>query len=482
MGKNYKWTLLAMLSLAFFFHQADRVLFGLLTIPIQEELGLNDLQIGWINTSLFCTLAVMTPIAGFLGDRFSRKWIITCSLLFWSLMTALTGFVGGMLGLIFLRSIATGGGESFYAPSAYALLASYHKRTRSIALSVHQAALYVGLMTSGALVAWVLHKLKAWPFIAQCFGKLGYWRPVFLVFGGLGFLLGVLFIFKLRDAPGDGSAPAAESANGAGESVLGGILRTFREIGCAVKVYATTPSALFAMSGFVAVVFANNAYLSWAPKFMARKFGLGIGEAGNGTMLYHHLCAFVAILIGGILTDHFVRRWPRFRLVLQASALFLGAPALALIGISGTLTATWLAVGAYGVFRGLFEVNTHASMFDVIEPKYRSTAVGLMTMAAFFIGSLSPLLIGVLSNRYAVEGLTKAGVDAADFAAVLANPAAEAVAPVLERAHLTVEQVNQLGLPGFEIGFTCMAVAYLVGSSLILCSILFTFNKDRISE
>ena len=73
MGKNYKWLLLAFLSMAFFFHQADRVLFGLLTIPIQDELHLTDLQIGWINTALFCTLAVMTPIGGFVGDRFSES-------------------------------------------------------------------------------------------------------------------------------------------------------------------------------------------------------------------------------------------------------------------------------------------------------------------------------------------------------------------------------------------------------------------------
>ena len=63
MGKNYKWVMLALLACAFFFHQADRVLFGLLTIPIQDELHLTDLQIGFVNTSLFCTLAVTTPLA-----------------------------------------------------------------------------------------------------------------------------------------------------------------------------------------------------------------------------------------------------------------------------------------------------------------------------------------------------------------------------------------------------------------------------------
>ena len=91
---GYKWFLLALLGCAFFFHQADRALFGLLTKPIQDELGLTDVHIGWINTALSWTLAAMTMLAGFAGDRFSRKWIITVSLVFWSLMTVMMGFVG----------------------------------------------------------------------------------------------------------------------------------------------------------------------------------------------------------------------------------------------------------------------------------------------------------------------------------------------------------------------------------------------------
>ena len=61
----------------------------------------------------------MTIFAGFVGDRFSRKWIITLSLVAWSLMTVCMGFIGGFAGALFFRSIATGVGESFYAPSAF---------------------------------------------------------------------------------------------------------------------------------------------------------------------------------------------------------------------------------------------------------------------------------------------------------------------------------------------------------------------------
>ena len=64
MGKSYKWFLIAMLSFAFFFHQADRALFGLLTDEIQDELHLTGKQIGIINTALSWTLAAMTTLAG----------------------------------------------------------------------------------------------------------------------------------------------------------------------------------------------------------------------------------------------------------------------------------------------------------------------------------------------------------------------------------------------------------------------------------
>ena len=442
MKNAYKWLLLGMLSLAFFFHQADRALFGLLTIPIQEELHLTDVQIGWINTVLSWTLALMTTVAGFCGDRFSRKWLITGSLMFWSLMTVGMGFVGNftLLGIgisayacvMFFRSIATGGGESFYAPSAYALIAVHHKETRSVALSVHQAALYIGLMTSGALVAWILHGLKGNAWVSEHFGALGYWRPVFIIFGALGFLLGVLFIFFLKDG---------KSLKDSNES--NDVKRTKPPLLEGLKAYFCNPSALLATSGFIAIVFVNNAYLFWAPKFVAQKFATELGDsavatAGNGTMLYHHICAFAAIMLGGFLTDALVKRYPRFRLLFQCCALFLGAPALVFVAYAPSVAATWLAVAIYGVFRGFFEVNTHASLFDVVAPKHRSTAVGLLNMLAFFFGGLSGILMGHLSRAQ--------------------------------------------GVAGFELGFALMGGVYAVAGCLMLCSLLFTFKRDRVSD
>ena len=412
MGKSYKWLLIGMLSCAFFFHQADRALFGLLTIPIQKDIGLTDVQIGWINTTLSWTLAAMTVVAGFLGDRFSRKWIITLSLIAWSLMTICMGFIGGFVGALFFRSIATGVGESFYAPSAYALIAVHHKETRSVALSIHQAALYVGLMVSGLMVAWAL-------------GFLGTWRNVFIAFGAAGCALGVFFIWGLKDKSSNPVNPVNPVKN-----------KTALSAG--LRAYFCNPSALCATAGFVAIVFVNNAYLFWAPKFAAEKFALDVGEAGKGVMLWHHLFAFGAILLGGIITDRFVKRMPRFRLGFQSLALLCGAPMLAWIGLAPSFAGLLVAASAYGVFRGFFEVNTHASLFDVVSPEHRSTAVGLLNMIAFFFGGLSGVAMGALSQKW--------------------------------------------GVRGFEIGFGVMAAAYAVGALLMAYSFFFTFRKNRVVE
>ena len=419
--KSYKWILLGLLSCAFFFHQADRALFGLLTIPIQNELHLTDVQIGWINTVLSWTLAGMAFIAGPIGDRLSRKWLITGSLIAWSVMTFMMGFVGdwrifgfcipAFFVVMFFRSIATGVGESFYGPCYPPLIATYHRETRSLALSIHQGALYFGLMVSGVLTAWAL-------------GVLGSWRHVFMVFGTAGFALGVSFIWLLKEGKREGGTGAGERSRA---SFLAGFSYFFRN-----------PSAWCAMTGFVAIVFVNNAYLFWAPKFMAEKFGVSVGTAGTQTMLYHHLLAFAAILVGGVITDRFVKRWPRFRLGFQILALLCGAPCLVLIGFAPSALSMVVMAAVYGVFRGFFEVNTHASLFDVMPPAYRSTSVGIFTVFAFFIGGLSGIVMGALSQRY--------------------------------------------GVRGFEIGFALMGGAYFAAAFVMMISFFFTFKRNRIVE
>ena len=277
---------------------------------------------------------------------------------------------------------------------------------------MHQAALYIGVMSSGFLAGWV----------AETWG----WRSAFYVFGAAGLLLGLVFVFRLRDAP-----------QTEGRSDAAGVAKP--GIGEALRVLVRTPSALLLTTGFCAIVFVNNAYVVWAPAFVQQKFNLTLTQAGGGAMFYHHAAAFGAIMLGGVITDRLVPTCPSFRLRLQGSALLLGAPMIYWLGMTGQLSMTWCAMAAFGFFRGLFETNTHASLFDVVPPRYRATAVGLMTMTAFLLGSLSPWMMGRLCDEFGkAQGMT--------------------------------------------IGFTVLAATYVVGAAAIFSSLLFTFKKDRVVE
>ena len=418
MGKHYKWWLLVILATAFFLNQADRALFGLLTVPIQDDLGLTDVQIGAINTALFATLAVVTPFAGALGDRFSRKWIVTLSLIGWSLFTLLTGLVGGFAGMMLFRSIAAGAGEACYMPSALPLLAQHHRETRSIALSVHQSMLYVGLFISGALIGALYLLLGS------------SWRNLFFLFGAFGLVFGIAFIWILKDGKSDSGSAPGEQPSGAWESV---------------KAFVCCPSALLMTGGATAIVAVNNAYLAWAPKFTMAKYSLSVGDAGTGTMTWHHAFALGAIYLSGMLADHFAGRCPRFRLGVQMAALAFGAPAIMLFGFAPTPVMAWTAAAFYGVARGFFEANTHASVFDVVESRHRSTACGLMAMCAFLVGSLSPLFLGYMGER------SKCAADPS-------------------------------GIAGFGAGFAWLGVFYLAGAVCMAVAFFRTFRRDRINN
>lgn len=419
--RYYKWELLILLFLAYFFHQADRAIFGVVTADIRSDLGLTNTQIGVAQTAMFLTLAIMVPIAGFVGDRFDKKWIITGSILFWSFATILTGWVGGLLGIIIIRSIATAGGESFYAPPAVSLIAAWHKNTRSLALSIHQAALYIGVITSGVVAGWVAMKYG--------------WRAAFYLFGGVGFLVGISFIFRLKGEP--------EENPSATETVETANQKTVQEkplsVGQTICSLLGTPSVILLTIGFVAIVFVNNAYLSWAPAFLEEKFGLTQAAAGTNAMFWHHIAALIFIMVGGSLSDFLVRFAPRFRVGLQCAAMLAGAPLILLMGKTGSLTLVCTAMFFFGAMRGLYEANTQASIFDVVEPRMRSSLVGLMVMTAFLIGSLSPLLLGKLQDIYGpTEGLSR--------------------------------------------GFAILSGSWVLGGVSVLYCVLFTFKRDRIVE
>ena len=368
-----KWFTLLFLCLAFFFYMSDRQLFGLLVPLIQSETGLTKIQIGIIDSVLYGTVAVMMPFSGFAGDRWPRTRIIAVAILGWGALTLFTGFLGGIVGFILLRSIACTGVQAFYGPSAYALMADEHKTTRTTALSLHQGAMYTGMLVSGWLVDKILMKYTSW-------------RCVYMLFGGATVLVGAAFLLVFwRDGRKASASQKKSMAQG-------------------MRAFFCNPAALCAGSGYVALIFAANACMSWAPTFINEKFNLGVGAVGKGVMFGPNLAAGVTVLCAGFVTDFFVRRFPRFRLGVQIAALVCGVPLFAVFGFAPSAGVCFAVLVGWGVVRGLFQSNTFTSIFDVVPAESRASAVGFVNVLAYVVGSLAPVLFGWISHNWGVRG------------------------------------------------------------------------------
>ncbi len=369
---GYKWRLVGLLWVAFFLHQGDRQIFNAVMPLIRADLGLTDVQLGLVGTIFTAVYGVCVPLAGFAGDLLPRKWIIVASLLVFSAGTLCTGLGGGLLGMIAFRSITTGGGEAFYYPAATSLLGQFHDRSRATALAIHQTALYLGITLSGFVAGWI--------------GQTHGWRSAFYTFGIAGLAWVVVAARGLRNTP-----PAGASA--AGRIPVGHVLRCI----------AGKPSALALWAAFGAMVYVNVGHMTWMPTYLHEKFGLSLANAGFSSMAYHYAAAFVGVMVGGRLTDRLAARRRTIRFEANALGLLAGAPFILWMARADQPWTCYLALAGYGLFRGIYDSNLFASLFDVVEPRFRASATGLMLSFAFVVGALSPLVLGWMKTRVGLE-------------------------------------------------------------------------------
>jgi MFS family permease len=369
--------MLAFLCAIFVVYTIDRALLGLLAKPIMEDLGVSKEKFSLLSAAVFWTYALVVPFAGFAGDRFNRARIIGLAAVAWSLTAIGAGFAGGFSALFALAAVSLVVPQTFYGPSANAFIASCHCETRTMAMSLHQAAYYTGWLVSGAAVAAVL-------------ALSGTWRAAYWTFGGIGLALGSVFLLCAR-------AGKAESSGG-------GQKPSFRD---SLRAFFCCPSALLASVCYVVQVFAGYGYGVWGTTFIAEKFGLSNASAGTGVMFWHFASSLAAILVAGAVTDRFIGRFPRFRPALSAAAAVCAVPALAVFALSGSLAAVWAAAAVFGAALGVIGANQFTIIFDFVPPRYRAASVGFLNVVAGLIGSLAPIALARLSEAMKGEGAVR---------------------------------------------------------------------------
>ena len=116
---------------------------GILT-EVQEHFHINDSQAGFLQTIFVLSYMVFAPIFGFLGDRYSRKWIMAVGVAIWVLAVLVGSFMESFTGFLIMRAIV-GVGEASYSTIAPTIISDmFVKDARSKMLALFYFAIPVG--------------------------------------------------------------------------------------------------------------------------------------------------------------------------------------------------------------------------------------------------------------------------------------------------------------------------------------------------
>ena len=150
---------------------------------------------------------------------------------------------------------------------------------------------------------------------------------------------------------------------------------------------------------------------TWMPMLLYQKFHLSLAMAGLTATLYVQTTSMIGSPIGGWLADTLRKRIPGGRILVQAIGIGLEAPFAAWCALTGSFGWLVFSLLLWGIFKGFYEANIFASVFDVVPPEARGTATGFMNMMGWLAGGgTAPVVVGLLADRI---GLSHAVADTA---------------------------------------------------------------------
>ena len=368
--KFYPWVVVGLLWVVALLNYMDRQMLS--TMQEAMKLDIVELQkaemFGVLMAVFLWIYGFMSPVAGMIADKVSRKWLIVGSLFVWSAVTYLMGYAADFDQLLILRA-SMGISEALYIPSALSLIADWHEgKSRSLAIGIHMTGLYTGQAIGG--------------FGATLAAALS-WQQAFHWFGIVGIIYAVVLMLFLYEKPNHiKEKPAPEAATKKGNPFAG------------LGIVLTNWAFWVILFYFAAPSLPGWATKNWLPTLFAESLNIPMSEAGPISTITIALSSFVGVIVGGILSDTWVQKNIRGRVYTGAIGLGMTIPALALLGFGESFMAVVGAGLLFGVGYGIFDANNMPILCQFISAKYRATAYGVMNMVGVFAGAAVTQVLG----------------------------------------------------------------------------------------
>ncbi|QOV92390.1 MFS transporter [Humisphaera borealis] len=360
----------------------------------------NETNWGFMLGQFKWVYAFLSPVGGFVADRFGRRLTICGSLFVWSAVTWWTGHVETYTQLLWARSMM-GISEAFYIPAALALITDYHTGpTRSRAVGMHQMAIYIGVIIGGF-----------GGYVADA-PNLG-WRLAFDVCGVFGMLYAIPLAIALRDPVGRNRSEKAEAATdspalppgSAGVSPSGAPVLAYetpspRKPETVLSGLLLNPSFILLVLYFTLPALAGWVVRDWMPAILKKEFIIGQGPSGVAATLPWQAAAIIGAVAGGVLADRWTRTNIRGRIYTSAIGMCLIIPAMFGVGNASSLAVAISFLVLFGLGWGFFDSNNMPILCQIARPRLRATGYGIMNLVSISCGGLADWGFGLLRDRH----------------------------------------------------------------------------------
>ena len=376
-SKIYPWVVVALLWAVALLNYMDRQMLSTMRDAMQADITELEsaINFGRLMAIFLWIYGLMSPVAGAVADRISRKWLIVASLGVWSTVTLLMGYSTTFAQIYWLRALM-GISEALYIPAALSLIADYFTGSaRSLAIGIHMTGLYLGQAVGGFGAT-----------VAAAFS----WQTTFHSFGLIGIAYAVILILLLhekRREPAE-SAECTVAAKPAGEPVWRSFSMIFSNIAFWTILFFFASSSL-----------PGWATKNWLPTLFSDSLHIPMSQAGPISTITIAVSSFIGVMIGGPMSDRWVRRNLRGRIYTSAIGLAMMIPALVLIGMGHGMFAAVAAGLCFGVGYGMFDTNNMPILCQFVPSRQRASAYGVMNMTGVFAGALITDVLGAWAEK-----------------------------------------------------------------------------------
>jgi MFS family permease len=367
--KYYPWVVVALLWMVALLNYMDRQMLSTMQEAMKVDIvELNKAEaFGALMAVFLWIYGFISPVAGMVADKFSRKWLVVGSLFVWSAVTFLMGYADSFRELYVLRALM-GISEALYIPSALSLIADWHEgKSRSLAIGIHMTGLYVGQAIGG---------------FGATLASMFSWQTAFHGFGMVGIIYSVVLILLLHENS-DRVHMVVQEPGQKKASLFSGL-----------GVVLSTIAFWIILFYFAAPSLPGWATKNWLPTLYAENLGIPMTQAGPLSTITIAFSSFIGVIIGGILSDRWVQRNIRGRVYTSAIGLGMTIPALMLLGYGHNLVAVVGAGLLFGIGYGMFDANNMPILCQFISSRYRATAYGIMNMVGVFAGAAVTQVLG----------------------------------------------------------------------------------------